>query len=218
MEYLVLKTRHKSLDVLWLVCLLCTLTITGTATGQNGTSVKGRDILLRPGDKVGLWVWREADSTGEYPVQENGVVVFPRIGPIKVTDLSKTELRDSLVRAFSQYLQTPSIDVRYLRRVNVLGAVREPGVFYIDETFTLADALALAGGSETHGRPDKVKLVRGSTELIGGIQRGTKLADLPLESGDQLIVPERNWFSRNTAIVATLMSGLLSLSVALAAK
>jgi polysaccharide biosynthesis/export protein len=199
--------------------LLCMVAgLTAAVSAQSSTSVKSRDILLKPGDKVGLWVWREDDSTGEYPVQENGLVVFPRIGPIKVTELSKTELRDSLIRAFSQHLQTVSIDVRYLRRISVIGAVRAPGVFYIDETFTVSEVLALAGGSEENGRPDQVKLVRGSDELQGSIKRGTRLADLPLESGDQLMVPERNWFSRNTAIVATLMSGILSLSIALVAS
>ena len=213
------NTRRRKPGSRLLFGLLCMLgALAGALSAQNATSMKGRDILLKPGDKVWLWVWREEDSTGEYPVQENGLVVFPRIGPVKVTELSKTELRDSLIRAFSQHLQTVSITVRYLRRISVIGAVRDPGVFYIDETFTVAEVLALAGGAEQNGRPDQVKLFRGSDELQGSIKRGTRIADLPLESGDQLIVPERSWFSRNTGLVATLMSGLLSLSIALVAS
>ena len=37
--------------------------------------------------------------------------------------------------------------VTFLRRVNVLGAVKEPGVYPVDETMTIANVLALAGGT-----------------------------------------------------------------------
>lgn len=170
---------------------------------------------LKPGDLIRLWVWREEDLTDEFPVPESGVVVFPKIGPVQVTGIPKTVLRDSLVRALSTYLRNPSIEVRFQHRISVLGSVRKPGLFHVDETHSLADVLALAEGASPDGKPDEVRLIRGSTTIVGGLTRGTRIASLPLESGDQLYVPQRSWMERNTALMAALVSGVVSVGVAI---
>jgi protein involved in polysaccharide export with SLBB domain len=152
------------------------------------------------------------------PVPETGVVVFPLIGARKVTDTDISVLRDSLIKAFTPYLQTPSIEIRFLRRISIVGSVRNPGVFHIDDTHSVSDALALAGGATPDGKADQVQLFRGSEKLVGSITRRTRIADLPLESGDQLYVPQRAWLDRNTGIVATLISGVVSVGIALLAR
>ncbi len=40
---------------------------------------------LKPGDVVDVFLWRERDLSGEYPVDERGNVVFPVIGTRAVT-------------------------------------------------------------------------------------------------------------------------------------
>src|SRR6476469_7553495 len=38
--------------------------------------------ILQPGDLVRRKSWREPDLSGDYRVDENGVAVFPKIGPL----------------------------------------------------------------------------------------------------------------------------------------
>jgi hypothetical protein len=88
----------------------------------------------------------------------------------------------------------------------------------VDDTHSVSDVLALAGGVTGQGEPDEVELFRGSQRLEGSITRRTQIAQLPLQSGDQLFVPERSWFERNTGLLAAFVSGAFGLAVALILK
>ena len=121
------------------------------------------------------------------------------------------ELREALLAEFQKYLRNPSIEITFLRRVNVLGAVRKPGVYPLDPTMTVAMALAMAEGTTPEGRSDRVELIRDGERLIANINQRTRIAELPIRSGDQLYVPERAWISRNSVLVAALVSGVFSL-------
>jgi len=170
---------------------------------------------LRPGDVVKLWIWREKDMSGEFPVPENGIVVFPKIGAWPVATKSTDELKAGIIAEFEKYLRNPSIEITYLRRVNVLGAVKEPGVYPLDVTMTVSNALALAGGTRPDGKPDEVQLLRNGKKLVGKITQQTRIADLAIRSGDQLYVPERSWAARNTGLISAMVSGLMGVAVAL---
>jgi protein involved in polysaccharide export with SLBB domain len=172
-------------------------------------------VTLRPGDVVKLWVWREEEMTGEFAVPETGVIVFPKIGPWKVIGKSTETLKQELLAEYLKYLRNPSIEVTFLRRVSVLGAVREPGLYPVDETMSVASVLALAGGATEVGKPDHVELFRDGKKLVTRISQRTRISDLPLRSGDQLYVPERSWVSRNGALVSTLLSGAISVAIAI---
>ncbi len=153
---------------------------------------------LQPGDMVRLKIWREPELSGDFNVDERGEVVFPKIGSLRVTHLSADTLKQQLVRTYSSYLRDPSIEVTLLRRVNVLGAVRTPGLYQVDQTQTIADVLAQAGGATPDGKPDRVELVRDGTRTGIKLQRDTRLFSSGVHSGDQLWVPQRSWFARNT--------------------
>lgn len=169
----------------------------------------------RPGDLLRLEVWREPELSGEFPIDESGEVVLPRLGPMRVTDDTPAELKARIVAAYERFLTHSSIDVVLLRRIQVLGAVRNPGLYPVDATMRVSDALALAGGATTEGRPDRVELVRNGERIQGRLTLDAPLAATPMRSGDQLIVPERTWLSRNTGIIAAAMTASVSLFIAL---
>lgn len=177
---------------------------------QPAVKATGQDYV-QPGDVVKLWIWREEELSGEFLVPETGMVVFPKIGPQQVTAMPMAVLRDTLLVEFRKYLRNPSIEISFLRRVNILGAVRKPGVYPLDPTMTVAMAIAMAEGSTPEGRVDRVELLRDGQRLVANINQRTRIAELPIQSGDQLYVPERTWVSRNTGLVATVVSGVFGL-------
>lgn len=168
---------------------------------------------LMPGDLIRLRIWREQDLSGEFPVDADGVVILPKIGAQQVMGESREALRERLMRLYGEYLRNPSIEVTFLRRINVLGSVREPGLIVVDPTMVVADAIALAGGVMFEGRTDRIRLIRGGEVLTADISQRTRIADLPLQSGDQLYVPEKGWFSRNSVGTTFVSAGLGLLSV-----
>jgi len=170
---------------------------------------------LRPGDVVRLRIWREPDLSGDFPVDEHGTVILPKLGPVGVLELSTDSLKRRLVADYSTYLRNPAIDVMLLRRINIFGAVRNPGLYPVDPTMTLADAFALAGGVSPDGQPDRVELVRDGQRTKFKISENTRIGDTPVRSGDQLYVPTKGWLARNTWLLAAGLSTTASIIITL---
>ena len=155
---------------------------------------------LAPGDAIQLAFSREPDLGGDFPVDENGTVTLPLLGVRTVRQRAPTELKQSLLVEYAQQIRNQDVRITMLRRVRILGAVKNPGLYRVDPTMTVVDAVALAGGATEQGKVKRVQLYRGGHVVDSNIDLNARL--LPqLHSGDQLIVPERSWFSRNGVYV-----------------
>jgi len=163
------------------------------------------NAILYPGDLVRLKIWREPDLSGDFQVDEHGFSVFPKIGQVHVSDITTDSLRRMLIGTYSQYLKDPSIEVTMLRRVTVIGAVKNPGLYPVDPTMSIADVLALAGGADPTGMQDKVDVIRGGKKQRVKFTQRTSVGSLAIRSGDELFLPERSWVSRNGYVVGALI-------------
>jgi polysaccharide export outer membrane protein len=161
---------------------------------------------VQPGDLIRVKVWREPDLTGEVMVDGAGNATLPRLGPTHVGGLTADSVRRIIVDTYARYLRDPAVDVMVLPRVTILGAVQNPGVHNVDPTMTISDALALAGGAASDGKRDRVELRRRGERVPVNLSLDARLADTPVRSGDQLVVPERSWFSRNLGLVMGVAS------------
>lgn len=166
---------------------------------------------LRPGDVVRLRIWREPDLSGDFAVNESGVVVLPKVGPLQVTSEDPRSLKTRLVKAYEVYLNQVSIDVVLLRRVQVLGAVRNPGLYQVAPTMVLSDLLALAGGSTSQGNLKGVQLLRNGRKLRDALSPSDSVGSASIRSGDQIYVPEKGWFSRNPWFLRTMIGTAISI-------
>jgi polysaccharide export outer membrane protein len=188
------------------------------SAAQDSSAVSSPEAsgeTLQPGDVVRLRIWREPDLSGEFLVDERGTVIVPKLGPVQVVGLPPDSLKARLINSYSVYLRNPSIDVTLLRRITILGGVRNPGLYPVDPTMTLADAYALAGGISPEGKLDQVQLVRGGQRTSYKLSGATRIADTPLRSGDQLYVPTRSWLSRNTWVVTAAIGTTTTIMFAL---
>jgi polysaccharide biosynthesis/export protein len=184
------------------------------AAAQSEPAGKGEtsDTLpLRPGDLIRLRVWREPDLSGEFPVNEAGVAVLPQLGPLDVASAPAEVVKAMIVQKLEVFLNHSSVDVAFLRRVQVVGAVQKPGLYHVDPTMTIGDALALAGGVLPSGRSDKVEIVREGQRLPGSVSGRLLISHSPIRSGDQIFVPERSWVNRNTATILAGLSAVTAL-------
>lgn len=205
-----LLPRTRSL--LLLLCLLaCVDRPAAVAQELRPTPVRSSGEAgepLAPGDLVRLRIWREPDLSGDFTVDPDGLVVLPKLGPVDVTRESPEVLVPRIVDLYEAYLENPSIEVLLLRRIQVLGAVRTPGLYPVDGTMTVGDVVALAGGATPEGRTDQVELIRQGKRIAVRLSAATRIDATPLRSGDQLFVRERRWGSRNIGIVTGLATSL----------
>jgi polysaccharide export outer membrane protein len=81
----------------------------------------------------------------------------------------------------------------------VLGEVKKPGAYQLDQTTTAIQGVAMAGGFTDRAAPNRTKIIRthvdGRQETIvidlnEVVKRGRKDKDLPLLANDILVVPE----------------------------
>jgi polysaccharide biosynthesis/export protein len=189
------------------------LSAQSAADSTGGAPAAG--ILLRPGDVIRLQVWQEPTWSGDFDVNEEGIAVLPRLGPVQVTRMSPDSLRRFLIDSLGRFLRNPSIQVTPLRRIQVLGAVRSPGLYPVAATVTVPDVLALAGGATPDGKTNEVILRRDGQDLTIMLGSQTSVAEIPIQTGDELFVPEKGWVSRNPGLFAAALSATTTILVAL---
>ncbi len=161
---------------------------------------------LAPGDAIRIGSWREADIAGEYQIDEYGQIVLPMLGRMQAAAVDPAVLRQQILDSYSAQLVSPDIEVTLLRRVSILGGVTTPGLYLLDPTMRLADAVALAGGAADNGDITKTEVLRRGANVTNTVYLDAPLAN-QLESGDQIYVPQKSWFARNgLVLMATLIS------------
>lgn len=173
--------------------------ILGFTTGfaQDSGSVADQ---LRAGDMVRVALSREVEMSGDYLVDEAGMVALPLIGLRETANKTPAALKQELVTAYSDQLRNQTIQITLLRRVRVLGEVRNPGLYHADPTMTLGDVVALAGGATTLGKSTDIRIVRDGEEFE--VDLGSDVLH-QVRSGDQIVVPEKGWIARNRTLLVT---------------
>lgn len=183
----------------------------GTAAAYPNTG--SVEEPLAPGDAIQLAFWREPQLGGEFPVDENGTVVLPLLGVRSVARLPATQLRRTLLEEYAQQIRNQDVRITLLRRVRILGAVKNPGLYRVDPTMTVVDALALAGGATPQGKPRDVQVYRDGHQVRSHLDANTQLLQ-QVRSGDQIVVPERSWFARNGGYVVAAGISAIGIIVA----
>ncbi len=168
------------------------------------------ELRLRPGDGVRLTVRDEPTLSGDFPVVEPGRVLLPELGLVDVSDRPFSAVQAEVRAGYARILVDRDVVVVPLVRVAVLGEVRQPGLFPVDPSQTVADVLASAGGITDAGRTGSVELVRGGlTTRIRIAPGGAGLAER-LRSGDRIVVGRRSWLHENAPIVIGAAASVLA--------
>jgi protein involved in polysaccharide export with SLBB domain len=161
-------------------------------------------------------IWREDDLSGEFVVDHAGFVTLPLLGEVHVEGIAFDQLRDTLLSGYRQELRNPSIVITPLRRVFVLGEVNEPGFRTVDPTISLAGVVALAGGANPQGDLRKIRVYREGELILNGVPASNILANLDIQSGDQIFVGQRSWFERNSTFIISALLSATSIIITLA--
>lgn len=162
-------------------------------------------VKLAPGDVVKVEIWREKELSGEFMVEPSGTVVFPMLGPQPVAGIPLGEVRRRLLEGYRVRLRTTSISITPLRRVEVLGEVNKPGVYLVDPTVSLSGTVATAEGATRDGSLRRIQIVRDGQVYRAQVGPGTSLAAADVRSGDQIVVGQKSWVSRNSTFLVSMV-------------
>jgi polysaccharide export outer membrane protein len=188
------------------------------AAGTTLSAQSGADAdvpRLQPGDRVLITVWRKPELSGECVVTADSVLSHPLYQSLKVVGVPLPLVKERLVAFLAQYERDPLLTVEPLFRVTVGGEVRQPNVYSLARSATVAQAVAGAGGPTERGKLTSVRLYRGGKAIRLDLNDPrSDQANLPIRSGDNIIVGRSHNFFRDVlAPAASLTAALLSVVV-----
>ncbi len=105
--------------------------------------------VIGTGDVLKVSVYREAQLSGEYPVDGRGMIAIPLVGTIHVGGGSLDDAQAAIAAALNK---TATLNARVVvetakfRPVYILGEVVKPGEYAYQERMTLPALVATAGG------------------------------------------------------------------------
>ena len=69
-------------------------------------------MIIRPGDLLVIQVWPDETLSGEFPVEESGIVYVPVLGAVEVGGLPLREVRRRLREGYEETMRMPIVTIR----------------------------------------------------------------------------------------------------------
>lgn len=131
-----------------------------------------------------------------YTVDVNGDINFPVLGKLHVEDMTQSEAIKMIEDKLRTQIVDPIVTLRFLNaRVTVLGEVKNPGTYYLNNgRISILEALGMAGDITQYGRRDNVLISRennGKLEFARLDLRGDEVFKSPyfyLQQNDVVMV------------------------------
>jgi len=146
---------------------------------------------LGTGDKVRVTVFNEKDLSGDFDVNDQGLLALPLIGQVKVVGLTLSEAQGLITQKYGRdYLVNPRVNVEVLnyRPFFILGEVKNPGSYPYVNGISIVNAVALAGGYTPRANRDRI-VVKHASDPAAGEQPVRE--DSPVLPSDVIRVLER---------------------------
>ena len=192
-----------------------TLTACSTATSRPELppagyvakkDVPGEEYVIGPIDQLNIFVWRNPDLSAKVQVRPDGRITTPLVNDMPAVGKTPSMLADDMKKALSEYVSNPIVSVivenfagTYSQQVRIVGATERPASIPYRANMTLLDAMIAVGGLNQYAAGNKAKLVRTDRDTgkqreyalqINDLRKGDSKANVRLEPGDVIIIPE----------------------------
>lgn len=195
------------------------LALTGCATGgSTGNSLPpasfvGKDdtvadnYIIGALDELTIFVWRNPELGAKVQVRPDGRITTPLITDMQAVGKTPTQLADNIKAVLVEYIEDPLVSVMvdkfqgtFGQQIRIVGATEKPASIPYRANMTLLDAMIAVGGLSEFAAGDKARLVRQDPntgrqkeydlEIASLLKRGDTRANVRLEPGDVIIIPE----------------------------
>lgn len=193
--------------VLLALCLL--------VCGFVANAVAQRLEPLETGNTIQISIWQDPKLDRTVVIGPDGMISFPLAGHIRAAGLTTRALED-ILRSRLAKNYTGQLDVtvalaptsykeddfEHKPKVYISGEVLKPGPYSVKTRVNVAQAIGLAGGLSPFAAAQRIQIhrqVNGVDSIVlfdyRAYQAGTgPTENIPLRSGDVVIVPERGLF------------------------
>jgi polysaccharide export outer membrane protein len=135
-------------------------------------------FLIGVGDRIIVTVYNEPDLTVRARIDKSGVVNFPLLGNLSVSNKTPKQLASELEqKLLDGYMVKPlvSVLIEEYRPFYIRGEVRSPGVYPFSLELTVDQAVAIAGGLKDRASRSGWYIVRGEDKTKLEVNKDTKV-------------------------------------------
>ena len=167
----------------------------------------GEEYVIGPLDQLTIFVWRNPELGGRVQVRPDGRISTPLISDLAAVGKTPTMLAQDIRLQLSRYINDPIVSVivnefsgTFSQQVRVIGATEQPAALPFRANMTLLDAMIAVGGLGEYAAGNRARLVRTnrgtgrqqeySLRINDLIRRGDTSANVRLQPGDVIIIPE----------------------------
>ncbi len=156
------------------------------------------DYVMGPGDNVVVQLYGKENTQHQFTVTREGVIHFPKLGPVSVIGLNFTDLKQLITTTVEKQMigVKASVTLGALRsiRIFILGDAKYPGSFTVNSLSTMTNALMASGGIKESGSLRKIQLKRAgkliaTLDLYDLLLKGDTSKDQRLQPGDVIFIP-----------------------------
>lgn len=180
------------------------------SSAETGKSRSSADYQIGPEDLLEIDVFQVPELKTEARVSARGYIKLPLLDELKAGGRTVSEFETLIAEKLQKYVNEPvvSVFIKEYRsqQISVLGAVKNPQVFYVPGQKYLLDMLSLAGGlSQEAGSVCIIQTMSRNTSGDGVAEKlvidldallinGQAELNVPVHSGDVIQVPKRGIF------------------------
>ncbi|MBB4659791.1 XrtA/PEP-CTERM system exopolysaccharide export protein [Parvularcula dongshanensis] len=159
------------------------------------------DYLIGANDALQIFVWRAAELSTNIVVRPDGRISTPLVEDMMAAGKTPTQLARDIEGVLSEYVKNPEVTVIVDRptgdiqqQVRIIGEVVQPTPLPYSSNMTVLDVMLQVGGLTEFASGNRTKLIRGDqtyrVRLDDLLRRGDVSANVPVQPGDIIIVPE----------------------------
>jgi len=156
----------------------------------------------------------------EYILDGEGYIRLGSLGVVRVGGLTVKQAGDAILAKLRPFAKEPRVVVIPLMRIVLRGEFRAQGMYRISPNSSFWDAVALGGGTSSYYQIEDMYIIRDGdlvfTNFIEAVTSGTSLAEMGIESGDEIVAPRVNRLNFNNMMTfVNFLSSLVLLYVTL---
>ena len=172
---------------------------------------------VRAGDVLQLRFFGQEGVSGDYIIDNEGIVTIPGVGSVRIAGLTPRQATDALDTKIRERFSRPEFVPYFRIRISVLGpGIASPGQLVVEPGTTFLQVLALAGGQTERADLRRVTVNREGRTYPVDLERGLAgghAGQLPVFSGDVIVVPARTGLTReNIGFGLSLLGTALTLA------
>jgi polysaccharide export outer membrane protein len=178
----------------------------GSASETSAAQVS-ENYVIGPMDEITIFVWRNTELGWTGQVRPDGRITTPLINDMIAAGKTPAQLADDMRQALTPYITEPLVSVMvnrpqgtFSQQIRIVGATARPAAIPYRANMTLLDGMIAVGGLSEYAAGNRARLIRVDRQngqqrqydlrITDLLRRGDVSANVRLEPGDVIIIPE----------------------------